>query len=504
MLEHEPDLATVIGQGDPEAVRVLIAAGADIRYKRDGGYDALLDAVHGRDVARDSRLLALLELLVAEGSDLSGISKYKESGLRVLSHIGRFDAVRLLLSAGAPRGHLQWTPLIEAVALGSLADVERLAKGGAALEEIDWWKRTAWLVALLAGDLGKAKLLREVGADVDARGRCGMPPLFHAIQGHHPAVVQWLLDIGQDVEQKDEFGSTPLICAVDVADLDCIEVLLGAGANVDYESKSGSVLHRAETREIAKRLLDAGADPGRLSQAGHRALCGLGSVAEGLSGVSEEEFLRARTRTFGAANPDAMREPFWEAMIRSGISGYQAAASFDAAAANAGSPVWSAMRFGQSITFLPDGRTVHIAGEHEDSYDPDFCIYNDVFVYGPDGSIAILGYPEPAFPPTDFHTATLVDGAIYVIGSLGYMGTRRYGETPVHRLDVTTFQMERLQTTGEAPGWIYEHRAVRVGPDEIRVSGGKIVTAGATGEAHTENRDAFLLDLTRLIWRRER
>lgn len=111
----------------------------------------MLDAVHGRDVARDPRLLALLGLLVANGVDLNGISAYKESGLRVLSHIGRFDAVQLLLLAGAERGQLQWTPLIEAVALGSLADVERLARGGAALEETDWWERTAWLVALLAG-----------------------------------------------------------------------------------------------------------------------------------------------------------------------------------------------------------------------------------------------------------------------------------------------------------------------------------------------------------------
>jgi ankyrin repeat protein len=503
MLEHEPDLATVIGQGDPEGVRALIAAGADIRYKREGGYDALLDAVHGRDVVRDPRLLALLELLVEEGVDLNGISDYKESGLRVLSHIGRFDAVRLLLSAGAPREHLQWTPLIEAVALGSLADVERLVKRGAALEETDWWERTAWLVALLAGDLDKAKLLRELGANVDARGRCGMPPLSYAIEGHHPSVLRWLLDIGQDVEQKDEFGGTPLICAVEAADLNCIEVLLGAGANVDYESKSGSVLHRAETREIARRLLDAGADPGQLSQEGHRALCGLGPVAEGLSGVSKEEFLRARTRTFGTANPDSMREPFWEAMLRTGVSGYQAAASFDAVSANAGSPVWSAMRFGQSITFLPDGRIVHIAGEHEDSYDPDFCIYNDVFVHGPDGSIAILGYPEAVFPPTDYHTATLVGDMIYIIGSLGYMGARRYGETPIHRLDVETFRMERLDATGEAPGWIYEHRAVRLGSGAIRVSGGKLVTAAGDGEAHTENLGVFLFDPARLIWRRE-
>jgi hypothetical protein len=41
-------------------------------------------------------------------------------------------------------------------------------------------------------------------------------------------------------------------------------------------------------------------------------------------------------------------------------------------------------------------------GEHEDFYDPDFCIYNDVFVHERDGSVAIYGYPESVFPPTDY------------------------------------------------------------------------------------------------------
>jgi hypothetical protein len=117
--------------------------------------------------------------------------------------------------------------------------------------------------------------------------------------------------------------------------------------------------------------------------------------------------------------------------------------------------------------------------------------------------LAIFGYPEDVFPPTDFHTATLVDGAIYVIGSLGYQGSRRHGHTPVHRLDVNTFRMERLDTSGEAPGWIYEHRAVRAGPSEIRVSDGKIVTRNSAEEAHTENADAFVLDVARLLWRRD-
>ena len=495
-----PDLVTALGRGDPEVVANLIAAGANIRYKRDHGYDALIDAVHSRDVLRDPRLLDLLQLLVAHGVDLNGITTYRESGLRVLSHIGRFDAVGLLLAAGADKAPLQWTPLIEAVALGSLGDVERLASDGAALEETDWWSRTAWLVALLVGDIAKARRLRELGVNTDARGRCGAPPLSYAVGGHHPDLVRWLLEIGQDVDQTDDFGRTPLMEAVDSADLECVDVLIAAGADVDRETAGGSVLEGAATREIVRRLLDGGADPRHLSQAGHRALCGLADRADGLAGVSGDEFRRASTRRFGTANPDHMAEPFWEGMIRAGVSAYRAKQSFEAAAR---SPVWCAMRFGQSITLLPDGRVVQIGGEHEDSYHSDFCIYNDVFVHS-DGSITIFGYPEDVFPPTDFHTATLIDDTIYVIGSLGYDGTRRYGQTPVYQLDVRTFRMERLDASGEAPGWIYRHRAVRVGASEIRVTGGEVATRDGADEAHTGNARTFVLDVERRLWRRER
>jgi ankyrin repeat protein len=503
-MPHDPDLTTALSQGDPEAVAALIAAGADVRYKREHGYDALLDAVHGRDIVRDPRLLDLLRLLVAHGADLNGISSYDESALRVLSRVGRFDAVRLLLDAGADQGQLRWTPLIEAVALGPLAEVERLARGGASLEETDWWSRTAWLVALLAGDRAVAELLRELGADVDARGRCGTPPLSYAVAGRHPEIVRWLLQIGQDPDQTDDFGTTPLMAAVEEGDRGCIDALLDAGADVDRETGSGSVLGRAEEREVVLRLLGAGADPRRLSRGGHRALCGLSEGRDALAHVAKDEFLRARTRRFGSANPERQQEPFWEAMIRAGVSGYEGAQSVGEASGPGGPPVWSADRFGQSITLLPDGRVVHIGGEHEDHYDPDFCIYNDVFVYAGDGSIAIFGYPEDVFPPTDFHTATLIEGFIYVIGRLGYHGTRRYGETPVYRLDIATLRMERIDAGGESPGWIYDHRATRTGPSRIRISGGTVVTRPNADEIHAGSDRAFVLDVERHLWRRER
>ncbi len=503
MADSGAHLPTALSEGDPRKVQALIEAGADIRYQRGHGYDALLDAVHGRDVSRDPRLLELLALLVAQGVDLSGVSEYGESGLGVLSWLGRFDAVRLLLDAGADKDLLGWTPLLEAVALGSLADVREALRQGAALEARDCWSRTAWLLALLAGDVAKAKLLREWGADPDARGRCGCPPLFYPIQGHHPDALRWLLAQGADVHQTDEFGRTALIEAVEYDDLDCVEVLLAAGADLEVDA-SGTALNHAESRAILLRLLDAGADPAHLSYEGQRLLLRLPAVGEeALAAVSPAEFHRARAPSFGKSNPERMDVPFWQAMIRCGVSASAARERFAAPLGSVTGPIWCARRFGQSLTLLPDGRAVQIGGEHEDYYDPDFCIYNDVFVHEPDGTIAIYGYPEAVFPPTDFHTATLVGDFLYVIGSLGYQKNRRPGVSPLYRLDLRTLRMERVDARGKVPGWIYEHRAVAVPPHGIRVWGGTVVTGRLCGEAHRPNMDSFVLDLDHLLWRRE-
>src|SRR5262249_52765019 len=150
-------------------------------------------------------------------------------------------------------------------------DVQAALGNGTALEERDWWSRTAWLIALLTGDIAKAKLLRERGADPAALGRCGCPPLFYAIRGNHPEMLRWLLKEGADVHQSDEFGTTALIEAVENDDLECVEILLDAGAAVDTNC-NGTALSRATSRETIMRLLDAGADP---ADADHRVILGL-------------------------------------------------------------------------------------------------------------------------------------------------------------------------------------------------------------------------------------
>ena len=243
-----------------------------------------------------------------------------------------------------------------------------------------------------------------------------------------------------------------------------------------------------------------------LTSEGRRAILGYPATPdEDLLDVSPDEFRAGWSPRFGTRNPEPMRIPFWDGMIRSGISASQARQAFEQryTLQEHFAPIWCAQRFGQSMTFLDDGQIVQIGGEHEDFYDSDFCIYNDVIVHDASGNIAIYGYPESVFPPTDFHSATVLGGRIVVIGSLGYRGERRAGETPVYEVDVGTFRIRPLETRGERPGWIYGHRATRLSPREIQVSGGTVVTVVEGKEVHAENGRAFVLDVEEGVWRAE-
>lgn len=194
-----------------------------------------------------------------------------------------------------------------------------------------------------------------------------------------------------------------------------------------------------------------------------------------------------------------MTNPVWSWLIQSRLSAYQANDLFPGGAGQG--PGWCFQRYGQSCTELPDGRTVWIAGEHEDHYDPDFFIYNDVAIVAPDGDIEIFGYSPEAFPPTDFHSATLLDRHIVLVGSLGYDEQRHAGITQVLTLDVDRWQMSRVATTGPGPGWIHKHHA-QVAEDgrAIVISGGQIDRRD--GSSLVENIDEWRLGLDNWRWER--
>jgi hypothetical protein len=385
------------------------------------------------------------------------------------------------------------------------------------------------------------------GADLDIPARFGRTPLMTAIAAKDFAKIEWLLRHGADPEKTDDYSGTALAFAVNHDFVPAIELLIRAGVDRGYTPKyppkplrsilpkqdlpMPEELRGAMSEEEWREMMRSGMEAIEKEEllipvmpligdvqslealrlfldAGDRLGDAPGDLKRQLLGIPEqdnftatkEDFLRDWRPTFGETNPQRIESKFLRDMVLTGKSAYGARAFFTGDKTDdALSPVWCNARFGASLTELPDGRYVQIGGEHEDHYDPDFRIYNDVIVFDGRGGFEIYGYPKADFPPTDFHTATLVGDQIYVIGSLGYPNSRKPGMTPVFRFDTVTWRVTRVATSGAMPGWIYKHLAVYDAvSNAIRVWGGKVQEPT---DRHETNRSSFLFDFKTFVWR---
>jgi len=95
------------------------------------------------------------------------------------------------------------------------------------------------------------------------------------------------------------------------------------------------------------------------------------SAGEPAPAITPAMFAEWRAPRLGASNPERLTNPVWEWLVQSEHSAYSASRHFGLASDVCREPGWSFARFGRSTTMLEDGRTVLIAGEHEDAYDAD-------------------------------------------------------------------------------------------------------------------------------------
>jgi hypothetical protein len=215
--------------------------------------------------------------------------------------------------------------------------------------------------------------------------------------------------------------------------------------------------------------------------------------------IDQAEFLTWRSPREVSGNPTRLDNPLWQWMVRTRWDAYNANKLFAGPSSFDAGPMWTFQRFGSSVTSLDDGRVIYIGGEHEDHYDPDFYIYNDVTIVNADGEISIYCYPREDFPPTDFHSATRVGNSIYLIGRLGYEGSCVRDVTPVYKLCLDSMQIEAKQTTGTPPGWVYRHTASLLDDGHTI-----IISAGerwlGKDSATRENVDSWAFDTLTAKW----
>ncbi|HET7669261.1 MAG TPA: ankyrin repeat domain-containing protein [Burkholderiales bacterium] len=146
-----------------DAIRALVAAGADLNRLENDRYDCVTIAA----VADDEETLRLLLALGASARLVT--SRYDGTALIAAAHLGHDGVVRQLIAAGAPLDHvnnLHWTAVIEAIVLGDggrrhQETLRALIGAGANLRLADREGRTPLELARGRGYTAMAKMIED-------------------------------------------------------------------------------------------------------------------------------------------------------------------------------------------------------------------------------------------------------------------------------------------------------------------------------------------------------
>ncbi len=254
-------LATLIQKGDRTAALAMIRAGGDVNEAQPDGTRPIHWAVFQVDYE-------LLDSLIA-----------KKAKADVANVFGD-------------------TPLAEAVKVADARMVKTLLDAGAGVEGANPDGETALMLAIKAGDLPIVRMLIQARANVNTiEKEQHQTPLMYAAAAKKNAgeMVKLLLSKGADVKPRElaydwpshfseeprvqyhPFGGlTALLYAARDGCYDCVEALIAAGADVNLPTPEGvtplMIALDNDNNDVAKLLLDHGANPGQWDWYGRTAL----------------------------------------------------------------------------------------------------------------------------------------------------------------------------------------------------------------------------------------
>ena len=247
---HTP-LMLAAAFGSVEAVRTLIASGADVRHAGTAGITPL-------HLAADDPMKA--RLLLEAGADVNAASQLGRTPLIIAAANSQSaEVVRVLLSRGANVNAADSsgiTPLIAAANSDNREAAELLLARGADPHVKAGINQaaTALMGAAINGNhpLVRALLARKVNvADVSSeRGQtakngmikfAAVTALHLAITGGNADVVESLLKAGAPVNAADVRGMTPLVFAVatDRPNMRIVQLLVAHGADPSFRAQGG-------------------------------------------------------------------------------------------------------------------------------------------------------------------------------------------------------------------------------------------------------------------------
>ncbi len=237
--------------GSLEAMKLLIASGADAKAESEAGVTALHWCTGDAKKVR---------LLLDQGAEVNKASALGRTPLLVAAGTyGSLETVKLLLQKGAEVNAMDsggFTPLNVAARMDNAAVAKLLIEKGASLSARSSIGQvgTALMGAAQNGNLELARLLvaqhadlNAISAESDGNVKKGPVALGHLMALHFAVasgseeVVKLLLDAGAAVDARDVRGMTPLMFAVstDRPNVEIVRTLLAKGADASIRSNSG-------------------------------------------------------------------------------------------------------------------------------------------------------------------------------------------------------------------------------------------------------------------------
>ena len=231
-------------QGSPEMVGTLLNHGVKVNAKNHWGETVLHVVSRGRHDSKDG--IRVAQLLLERGVDVNTPRQDHCTPLHVASHFGKLEIVRLLLDHGA-----------EVNAENSI--------GMKLLHQVSCGQYES-----LEDGVRVARLLLELGVDVNTRSKDHQTPLHWASYYGKFEIVRMLLDHGAEAYVEADNGDNPLhyvSCGKYESQDDGVRVaqlLLKRGAAVNPRRNDGwTPLHLASyygKLEIVRLLLDHGTE----------------------------------------------------------------------------------------------------------------------------------------------------------------------------------------------------------------------------------------------------
>ena len=251
----ETPLMAAAQMGHAEAVKILLAHGADPNLKTKEGKTALSLALE----YNHPEIAAVLQQRGARAGILDAASA------------GDIEAVRALLrkdpkvvNAKDPIG---FSPLYHAAEGGHREVIATLLAAGANANDFtgnNGWGYSPLLVAAEKGHADVVALLLEHGADVNSKSRSEESALWLAARNGHLEVVEVLLAHSPDIDIKGAFKDTPLGEAAYSGSKEIVELLIAHNADLNVRDQYGfTPLHMAAYHghaDVVETLLAAGAD----------------------------------------------------------------------------------------------------------------------------------------------------------------------------------------------------------------------------------------------------